>query len=233
MAQHIPVDEMQSDRFQTLICTGISFVHQNATDLKDIKTFTDWPGVSRDNNEHCLKAPSIYAYGNENEGNQGDAWGYEVEPGSKSYSWTKLLLDKKALPSLDDDPDLPAAMNSGMFQLPRGKRAVDVVTDYLTKVHGHIIDAIVEKLGGWDILNVTPIEYWLSVPAIWSDEAKSATRDAAIQAGFGARQGDEINLIAEPEAAAFLALKSSVDKTHDLVKVCYLSSIENGSESMW
>jgi hypothetical protein len=81
------------------------------------------------------------------------------------------------------------------------------------------MDAIVEKLGGSDILKITPMEFWLTVPAIWSDEAKAATRAAAKAAGFGSRPGDEINLIPEPEAAAHLALKSSIHHTSDLVKV--------------
>src|ERR1700761_4556034 len=138
---------------------GVAFVHQNATDLNQIKSFTDWPGVSRENNEHCEKTPSIYAYASENPNQEfeGDAWGYEVEAGSKSYSWTKLLLDAKALPSADDDPNLPAAMKSGILALPPGKTAVDVVADYLRKVHNHIMEAIQEKCGGPDILDATPI----------------------------------------------------------------------------
>lgn len=205
---------------------GVAFVHQNETDLREIKTFTDWPGVSREHNEHCEKTPSVYAYGSENidpDDDSGtkpeDSWGYEVEAGSKSYSWTKLLLDAKALRSSDDDPNLPAAISSGLLALPPGKQAVDVVADYLTKIHNHIIGAIHEKFGGSDIFDLTPIEYWLTVPAIWSDEAKFATRQAALRAGFGKRDIDEVNLISEPEAAAILALKASIDRTDDLVKV--------------
>ena len=56
---------------------GVAFVHQNATDLNQIKSFTDWPGVSRENNEHCEKTPSIYAYASENPNQEieEDAWG--------------------------------------------------------------------------------------------------------------------------------------------------------------
>lgn len=172
-----------------------------------------------EHNEHYEKTPSVYAYSNENSDQDGkDAWGYEVEPGSKCYSWTKLLLDAKARPSDDDDPNLPAAMKSGILGLPQGKKAGDVVTDFLSKVYEHIIEAIKDKCGGSKFFDVTPIEYWLTVPAIWSDEAKFATREAALKAGFGAREDDEINLIPEPEAAAVLALKASLEHTDDLVK---------------
>ena len=109
-------------------------------------------------------------------------------------------------------------MKSGMLRLPRGKKAVDVVADYLKKVYEHVMIAITLKCGGPDLLEVTPIEYWLTVPAIWTEEAKTATRKAALKAGFGARKMDEVNLVTEPEAAAMLSLKASLDKTDDLVK---------------
>jgi molecular chaperone DnaK (HSP70) len=41
--------------------------------------------------------------------------------------------------------------------------------------------------------------YVITVPAIWSDDAKNLTRLAATRAGI---PGDKLNLITEPEAAA-------------------------------
>lgn len=197
----------------------MAFVHENAVDPKEIKIFTDWPGALRENNEQNEKTPSVMAYANENPDQGGqDAWGYEVEAGSKSYSWTKLLLDAGSEVAKYDDPNLRTSMDEGMLQLPKGKKAVQVVGDYLSKVHDHLIEAITEKCGGSDILEVTPIEYWLTVPAIWSDEAKAATRRAALSAGFGSRSIDEINLVPEPEAAAMLALKTSATETDSLVE---------------
>jgi hypothetical protein len=46
----------------------------------------------------------------------------------------------------------------------------------------------------------TRIEYWLTVPAVWSDKAKFDTLSCASQAGFG--DVDKIRLVTEPEAAA-------------------------------
>jgi hypothetical protein len=51
------------------------------------------------------------------------------------------------------------------------------------------------------------MECWITLPAIWSDEAKDATLAAAKKAGFGNRVGDEVFTIAEPEAAAIATLK--------------------------
>lgn len=191
---------------------------QSASDFKDIIPYTAWPGGPRENNDYLTKAPSQFAYEHENEGLEKDVWGYEVEAGMTSYSWTKLLLDRKALQNHSDDPGLKDAIDLGMLRVPHGKTAVDVVSDYLRGIHKMFWAIIGEKLGGYDILDVTPIEFWLTVPAIWTDEAKSATRQAARRAGFGSRPGDEVNLIPEPEAAAHLALKSSISKTDDLVK---------------
>ncbi|KAG4415113.1 hypothetical protein IFR04_011750 [Cadophora malorum] len=53
----------------------------------------------------------------------------------------------------------------------------------------------------------TPMECWVTLPAIWSEEAKVATLEAAKKAGFSSRPGDEIFTIAEPEAAAIATLK--------------------------
>lgn len=202
---------------------GIAFAHSNNSDFKDIRPYTAWPGGPSENYDHLEKAPSVYAYARENSDLDEDAWGYEVQPGMVSCSWTKLLLDKNALRTRDDDPDLADAIKSGIFRLPRGKKPIDVVTDYLRAVYNMFWGVLIEKLGGSDILDVTPIEYWLTVPAIWSDEAKHLTAKAARTAGFGSRKEDKLSLISEPEAAAHLALKSSLSKTDDLVKVrCYV-----------
>jgi molecular chaperone DnaK (HSP70) len=70
-----------------------------------------------------------------------------------------------------------------------------------------------------DLLNVTPIEFWFTMPAIWSDEAQHATRTAAMCAGFGTRSGDSVKMITEPEAAALAAFKTTKDKFDDLLVV--------------
>ena len=57
------------------------------------------------------------------------------------------------------------------------------------------------------VFDNTPQECWITLPAIWSDEAKEATLTAAKNAGFGSRPHDEIFTIAEPEAAAIYTLK--------------------------
>lgn len=52
------------------------------------------------------------------------------------------------------------------------------------------------------ILRTTPIEYIITVPAVWSDFAQAKTRSCAEAAGMG----KNLQVISEPEAAAIYAL---------------------------
>jgi hypothetical protein len=122
------------------------------------------------------------------------------------YSWTKLLLDQNSPLTRYDDAALEGASRSGILKLPEGKSAVEVVSDYLSDVYQHILTAIAKQITD-ETLAITPLEFWFTVPAIWSDQAQSAMRTAARTAGFGGRPGDNIFLISEPEAAAVAALR--------------------------
>jgi hypothetical protein len=178
---------------------------------------TIWPGAGRDTNQ-VFKTPSTIAYPEENKKIGKQRWGFQVEPGMKCYSWTKLLLDKNAPLTKYDDPMLEQATKSGILQLPPDKDAVEVVADYLTGVYEHIMYTL-EKGLTRPILKVSPIEFWFTMPAIWSDQAQAATREAAQRAGFGPQPGrlsDAIYMITEPEAAAIAALTRS---TTDIVSV--------------
>lgn len=177
--------------------------------LSDIILISTWPGPSRDT-ETVFKALSRIAYASENNSRvTTNRWGYQVEPGMLSYSWTKLLLDQGTPLTQYDDRTLETASQTGILKLPDGKTAVDVVADYLSEVYQHILKTISKNITE-DDLRITPLEFWLTVPAIWSDRALDATRTAAQRAGFGkspSRPMDQIFLISEPEAAAVTALK--------------------------
>jgi molecular chaperone DnaK (HSP70) len=138
-----------------------------------------------------------------------------------AHSWTKLLLDR-GTPLTQFDDALEEVAGMGIFKQPPGKSAIQVVADYLSKVYNHILQAIAKQITE-ATLQITPLEFWFTVPAIWSDEAKHATLQAAHIAGFGTRPGnveDKINLITEPEAAAIAALrKTTTDGMGPSVKV--------------
>lgn len=74
---------------------------------------------------------------------------------------------------------------------------------------------------GDDFVESHPVQYILTVPAVWSDKAKSDTLTCASAAGFGTP--DRIRLITEPEAAAvytFHQLPDARVKVGDVFITC-------------
>lgn len=95
--------------------------------------------------------------------------------------------------------------------LPPGKSEIDVAADYLFKLRSAMRHQLQKTLG--DVFNREErnIRYFLTVPAIWNDAGKAATRAAAIQAGFLRDENDNrLTLITEPEAAAMFCAKTGL-----------------------
>lgn len=140
----------------------------------------------------------------------------------KAYSWTKLLLDNNTPLTKYDDTTLEDASQMGIMNLPEGKDAVEVVSDFLSEIYKHIKMDISKRITD-ETLQITPLEFWFTVPAIWSDQAQDATRRAACLAGFGqslSRPNDKIFLITEPEAAALASLQqTTINRLGASVKV--------------
>ena len=74
-------------------------------------------------------------------------------------------------------------------------------TDYLAALKTHTEKVLQHKLPA-SIIKSTPIEYIITVPAVWSDQAQEKTRKCAFDAGMG----KDLQIISEPEAAAIYAL---------------------------
>jgi hypothetical protein len=135
-----------------------------------------------------------------------------------SYTWTKLLLDKHARHGKFDDPALKRLHGTGLMSLPKHRDAQGVCEDYLRHLYAHV-KSILERQMTPETFQVTPMECWITLPAIWSDSAKSSTLAAAKAAGFGSRHFDQIYSISEPEAAALTALRSYSGETPNKVMV--------------
>lgn len=176
------------------------------TVIEDVHIIRTWPGHGREA-DSVWKTPSRLAYGSENADATANAWGYQVTPNMKTYSWMKLLLDRKTAPTGYDDPDLIHSQGEGLLQLPSDATATDVCGDFLREIYKYTIEYLNKRLTA-AVIDMTPFEFWLTVPAIWSDAAKAATWEAAKNAGFGSRKGDTVSFIPEPEAAAVAALSS-------------------------
>ncbi|KAH8665032.1 hypothetical protein BGZ60DRAFT_432284 [Tricladium varicosporioides] len=186
--------------------SGISYVTSDQTSADKIEVIRQWP-----NGPGTIgKVPSVIAYQSENsdEGLTEDQWGFSAN-GMKSYLWTKLLLGKDSRSSnATQDSKLKDLYRNGFCTLPPGKTAKDVVTDYLSGLYKYLI----ERLQRHDetTFRITPMEFWVTVPAMWTDAAKTATIEAAQAAGFGSRLMDSIHIITEPEAAALAVLMPRV-----------------------
>ena len=106
----------------------------------------------------------------------------------------------------DLDPSLASAGDAVSREAARGGRNVDkLVTDYLSALGEHLLYTLKEKLGE-GVVRSTPLEFVVTVPAIWSDLAKDKTKQACQRASGFSHTTFPIHLISEPEAAAIYAL---------------------------
>ncbi|KAM7206445.1 chaperone protein DnaK [Naviculisporaceae sp. PSN 640] len=156
---------------------------------------TSWP-VSRTirEGEFSDKVPTKLRY-------DGDKpqWGFSIpvnSPADETIEWFKLDLDA-SLESMGENLRNAAA---------RGGRDVDtLITDYISALGEHLMYVLREKLSE-SILQTLPLEFVVTVPAIWSDLAKDKTRQACQRASGLPTTTSPIHLVSEPEAAAIYAL---------------------------
>lgn len=189
-------------------------------EARNVLVVIEWPGAPG-KLDRLEKVPSRIAFHFENDFKddpERNRWGYEVEPGMKSYSWFKLLLDQGASQTMFDSATLARSMSKGLMELPAEMTAEDVVTAYLRELYSHAMSRLERKYTAGE-LNVVPIDFWFTVPATWEESAVGATRNAALAAGFARRPGDELYMITEPEAAAISSLSLAIENNPGLYKV--------------
>ena len=87
--------------------------------------------------------------------------------------------------------------------------------DYLSAIYKHVMTTLYRRFER-GVLELTKIDFVLTVPAIWSDAAKKKTEDAAIRAGMGNEH--TLELLSEPESAAVYTLKN-IDNAHSQIRV--------------
>ncbi|THZ21822.1 actin-like ATPase domain-containing protein [Aureobasidium pullulans] len=130
------------------------------------------------------------------------AWGYEAGDGPDMVQYVKYLFGPPAeIPEGILWDDITTLLEKF------GKTPRDAVVDYLIKLREHIYKVVLDEFGP-EFMATTEIEWILTVPAIWSDDARYATLMAAESAGIGKtvdRSNDTITMITEPEAAAHFA----------------------------
>ncbi|KAI9821960.1 MAG: hypothetical protein M1827_002542 [Pycnora praestabilis] len=175
-----------------------------------------WADTSNPNNVEIIKnwptsgqlvgsqTPSEIAYPDGDTSNY--SWGYDISPRARKVKWFKLGLESE----------------NDIMQLPSGLTAADVVRDYLTALYQHTMTTLYRRFDR-GVMQLTKVDFVLTVPAIWSDAARKKTEDAAIRAGMGNEHG--LELLSEPESAAVYTLKSTDNtqsqiKVHDRIVVC-------------
>ncbi|KAF3098630.1 hypothetical protein TWF569_009849 [Orbilia oligospora] len=188
--------------------SGIAFCHSNQKELRDIEIITSWS-----NNGVAPKVPTEirYVHGKD------PLWGAEASLASERrgtansaviYNRFKLLLDPRSGTGLYNSADKSSDISTDdEIRLPDKKSAVSVSADYLRLLYQDLMQKILRRRLP-ETLDITPIHFIFSVPAIWSHEAQSATKFAAKQAGFCSRSSDRLTLVSEPEAAALYVLKA-------------------------
>lgn len=184
-----------------LTVLGIAYV-TSSNFWQAVTLVREWNGS---HNDILEKVPTRVAYGSEN-GWSEDRFGYDIEPGHKTAQWVKLKLDPSINPSEFDDELLEKSLGSRLMQLPNNKTAEECCTDFLRYLYHHLFTRLIATIGAATV-DSTAITFVITTPATWSIAARHATRQAAMNAGFGSRDRDEIVLIDEPEAAAIAAIK--------------------------
>ena len=175
-----------------------------------------WPGKTH------FKVPTTIRY--HNDGHK--SWGFQASADDPAtLQWFKLLLV--------DEKDMTPEIKSCAYILEAkaalkkaGKQPQEVVRDYLSLVWAYTIESMNKHLKQ-ELIEGLPFRVVLTVPATWSTIPNASERlfQAAQQSGILDKRscGDtELNIVAEPEAAAFATL---VDARRDReLEVSYLAS---------
>ncbi|KAI1454069.1 actin-like ATPase domain-containing protein [Annulohypoxylon moriforme] len=196
--------------------SGVAFAFATNNEAKE-DIITEWPGAGSYTKQ---KIPTVLYY---DQYQKVVGWGPDIadalaptgypKPGVQKVEWFKLQLMLSGNTYIDPI-NLPP--------LPPGKSEIDVAADYLFKLRQAMRTALQKTLGEVFNREERNIRYYLTVPAIWNDAGKAATRAAAIQAGFLRDENDNrLTLVSEPEAASLFCAKTGLLnlKVHDAILI--------------
>ena len=184
--------------------SGVAFaLTASITDIADkskfvnhVKIIKGWPG-----NGMAEKAPSLLTYKNSD---SMPSWGFRAqrEINGVRIAHFKLGLQKdlRVYSPVPANSPLGGYLTDHDWRHPSlpTKKAINFTADYLSGICSYSKERLESHYGNARLQN-QQIAYVITVPAIWGDEAKELTRQAAETAGIPRR---ELILITEPEAAA-------------------------------
>ncbi|KAF2748930.1 actin-like ATPase domain-containing protein [Sporormia fimetaria CBS 119925] len=165
---------------------------------EDIDIIKTWPGGNGITSD---KVPTEIAYINDSHTGQPIMkWGFQFKPEDNRLRCIKLFLERN-----HKLPHFVSPLETATQLGKHGKTVQEAVSDYLRQIYEHTMESLTRRYGE-TFMSMTDVEFVLTVPAIWTDQAKDATLKAAERAGMGSR--GELKLISEPEAAAVYTLKA-------------------------
>ncbi|CZR51515.1 uncharacterized protein PAC_01392 [Phialocephala subalpina] len=208
--------------------TGIAYAY--ASKPEEIRVIKEWEGDYTIGCNDFTKAPSLMKYTSA-ESNE-YTWGYHInvnEPGV--IRGIKLDLDpgrrdfyKKSGSAADATGNIAVQLEhtASIEQAHLYKTTVDIVSDYIRAAYTYALSQIrTQSIGGF--VDGLKKEFAVTVPAIWSEEAKTSTLLAVRKAHIDFRVLSPADLITEPEAAAlcvFHAFSKTGLKIGDTFLLC-------------
>ncbi|KAF5701662.1 Hsp70 chaperone protein [Fusarium mundagurra] len=136
------------------------------------------------------------------------AWGYSIPEDEIGLKWFKLLLL--------EDSDITAEMSKSSqirearkFLEESNDDAVDAVANFLRKLWGHAMDAIIRKYGD-ELVGQSRFHVVVTLPAIWPPYAQQRMKQAVKMSGILDKRlcGETtLHFISEPEAAALATVE--------------------------
>ncbi|CAO3686474.1 unnamed protein product [Rhizopus stolonifer] len=172
--------------------SGVSYAFANDSEIVDI---TKWP---RQPDYSYPKCPTVCQYSSDD--GSLIQWGRFTK--SAKADQRNVIVIQQFKIYLDENPKRPLA------SLPMGLTITGIISDYLQKMFAYIKTYMSQK--GFSRDFDKKARYCLTVPAMWSDQAKQTMRQAAIDSGLisSSDHRDRLMLISEPEAAALYCEKT-------------------------
>ncbi|PLB50009.1 hypothetical protein P170DRAFT_473582 [Aspergillus steynii IBT 23096] len=202
---------------------GYAIVHGDI-DPNEIRIIEHWP-VGQNLNAIHGRVPTRIAYAQQNRPLRKNRWGYQVGPEMVSCSWTKLYFAPNSALLVDEALNTTASL--GILQHPEDTSPRDVLKHFLGEVLEYAIPLIKRQIGH----NFPTMRKKLicTVPAAWSVESRSATKQIVEEICLGPNQEEndllDISVENEPEAAmAWSAISNSFiqDGSRHQAGVCIL-----------
>ncbi|KAF8453881.1 hypothetical protein BDZ91DRAFT_786649 [Kalaharituber pfeilii] len=211
------------------------------SDPDNIRIIRSWQGNGevQHKNRNLEKVPTVIVYGSKD--TTRCKWGFEATAETESQNclrWFKLLLNTYNSQGTSNALERAGrsiegtgyAGNDGRREQlddlldtidawPEGKTPLQVTTDYLKGIYEHT-RATFEKSYPKTFTDTigtakNPLEFVLTVPAVWTDDAKELTLKAARAAGLDESHA-RIKLVSEPEAAAIHCLETFKETNNSL-----------------